>query len=354
MMDLIEQIASDRVIDLAFQWLCDRRRDYSAHDDVWRLRADWDEIKPRLQEQLRTGTYRLAPVRRIRGTEESLEVWEAQDALVLKAVAIVLTERLLPELSTKCYHVAGRGGAKAAVREAREHLSENGFVYRTDVKSYYASIDHELLLERLAECVHDERVLDLCRQYLRRTVYHGGRYEDVTQGIALGCPLSPLMGALYLKPLDDAVEATGLFYARFMDDWVVLAPSRWRLRRVVKQVNQILADLKICTHPEKTFVGRTERGFDFLGYEFLPGVIEGDSSLPQATRFRLQVSPRAWARFVERFGRLYEQGADNHRLGQYVRRWMIWVRSGLHTQLIDLLPHWPIGLPPLDPGLQTT
>lgn len=50
-------------------------------------------------------------------------------------------------------------------------------------------------------------------------------------GIALGCPLSPLMGALYLKPFDEAVGATGLFYAQFVDDWVVLAPSRWRLRR---------------------------------------------------------------------------------------------------------------------------
>ena len=42
----------------------------------------------------------------------------------------------------------------------------------------------------------------------------------------LGCPLSPLMGALYLKRLDERMERTGLFYARFMDDWVVLAPRR--------------------------------------------------------------------------------------------------------------------------------
>jgi len=125
-----------------------------------------------------------------------------------------------------------------------------------------------------------------------------------------------------------ATASDRLFYARFMDDWVVLAPSRWRLRRVVKQVNQILVDLKICPHPEKTFVGRTERGFDFLGYEFLPGVTERDSSQATATGFCVRVSRRAAARFVERFGRLYEQGADNHRLGQYVRRWMIWVKAG--------------------------
>ena len=57
---------------------------------------------------------------------------------------------------------------------------------------------------------------------MRRTIYNGGLYEDVTRGL----PLSPMMGALYLKPVDDAMGESGLFYARFMDDWVVLAPTR--------------------------------------------------------------------------------------------------------------------------------
>jgi hypothetical protein len=49
---------------------------------------------------------------------------------------------------------------------------------------------------------------------LRRTIYDGGLYEDVERGIALGCPLSPLVGALYLKVLDERMAATGLAYAR--------------------------------------------------------------------------------------------------------------------------------------------
>ena len=63
-------------------------------------------------------------------------------------------------------------------------------------------------------------------QYLRRTIYDGGLYEGVTVGIPLGCSLSAVMGALYVKPVDDAVAETGLFYARFMDDWVVRAGPR--------------------------------------------------------------------------------------------------------------------------------
>ena len=99
-----------------------------------------------------------------------------------------------------------------------EHLGEHTFVFRSDVKSYYASINHEILFAQLEGHIDDPRLLELLWQYMRRTVYDGGRYEDVTVGIPLGCPLSPLMGALYLKPVDDAMAETGLFYARFLGD----------------------------------------------------------------------------------------------------------------------------------------
>ncbi len=79
----------------------------------------------------------------------------------------------------------------------------------------------------------------------------------------------------YLKPLDDAMEKTGLFYARFMDDWVVLSPSRWKLRKAIRKANQVLAQLKVEKHPDKTFIGKVDRGFDFLGYHFTPRAAYG-------------------------------------------------------------------------------
>ena len=56
-----------------------------------------------------------------------------------------------------------------------------------------------------------------------------------------------------------------------MDDWIVLAPTRYKLRQAIKVVNRTLAKLKLGKHPDKTFIGRIERGFDFLGYHFSPG-----------------------------------------------------------------------------------
>ena len=163
----------------------------------------------------------------------------------------------------------------------------------------------------------DRRVLDLLRQYVRRTIYDGGLYEDVERGISLGCPLSPLMGALYLKLLDERVEETGLAYARFMDDWVILAPTRWKLREAIRLVNQTLAELQLDQHPDKTFIGRISRGFDFLGYAFTPA--------------GLDAAPQAIERCVQRVSQLYERGVDLIHIGTYVRRWLQWARSGLRA-----------------------
>ena len=86
--------------------------------------------------------------------------------------------------------------------------------------------------------------------------------------VALSCPLSPLMGAVFLDVLDRRMEVTGLVYVRFMDDWVILAPTRWKLRKAVRIVNETLAELKVEQHPDKTFIGRVRRGFDFVEYRF--------------------------------------------------------------------------------------
>ncbi len=82
------------------------------------------------------------------------------------------------------------------------HLGTNRFVMRSDVKSYYASIDHHLLLDRLATHIKDKAVLNLIGQYLRRTAESGGQFFDYERGISLGCPLSPLIGAYFPTELD--------------------------------------------------------------------------------------------------------------------------------------------------------
>ncbi len=69
------------------------------------------------------------------------------------------------------------------------------FVLKTDVASYYASIDHVKLLDRLAAVLPDRNVLSLVGQMLCRVSEGGGLYHEFRRGLPLGCPLSPLLGA---------------------------------------------------------------------------------------------------------------------------------------------------------------
>jgi retron-type reverse transcriptase len=165
------------------------------------------------------------------------------------------------------------------------------FVFKSDVKSYYASMNHDILIEQLTQLIDDPLVLDLVCQYVRRTVVTDGIYTDVQQGIPLGCSLSPLMAAVYLTPLDEAMEKTGLFYARFMDDWVVFAPTRWKLRKVVRITNRVLQRLRVEKHPDKTFIGRVVSGFEFLGYHLKPS-LQADKAVAQVTTEDAGVLPK--------------------------------------------------------------
>jgi len=192
-------------------------------------------------------------------------------------------------------------------------------VLRTDVKDYYASIDHYLLMEQLAKYIKDKFILNLLWQYLHRMVECGGLYREIQLGISRGCPLSPLIGAFFLTELDTRCQQDGLFYVRYMDDILILVPTRWKLRRAVKTLNEIFNTLKLEKHPDKTFVGRIERGFDFLGYHFSPR--------------GLGLARKTVENFLARATRLYEQEREApdgaSMLGLYVRRWVSWVEGGL-------------------------
>ena len=187
------------------------------------------------------------------------------------------------------------------------------------MKSSYASIDHVMLLDQLAVHIKDRGVLNLLGQHLRRTSERGGAFWDYEKGISLRCPLSPMTGAFFLNALDAAAAKLRLFYVRFMDDILILAPTRWQLRGAVKAVNQMLGALRLEKHPDKTVIGRIERGFDCLGSHFSPA--------------GLAVAKQTVANFIEKASRLSEQerraAPAATSLEKYVRSWLRWAQGGV-------------------------
>ena len=105
-----------------------------------------------------------------------------------------------------------------------------------------------------------------------------------------------------------------------MDDIIVLAPTRRKPRRVVKTLHQELDALQLEKHPENTFTGGIEKGFDFLGYRFTPR--------------SLTLARKTIENFLERALRLYEQEPGERwgspHLESYVTHWRRWATAGLN------------------------
>ena len=268
---MLNEVITDANLTRAYDWLCHARRDTHYNNDVWHLRCHWSKIKPIIQANLRARAYYFSPGKHYQINGLSLGVWNAQDALVQKALSLVLTKHLAPLLSKDCYHLAGRGGPKACVMQIKNAIADYNFVCRSDVNSYYATIDHSVLMRRLQVYINDDIVLALLARMLARVDDVNAELYHVSVGISKGNPLSPLLGAVYLDTMDRELahycQPRTLRYFRFMDDWLILCYTKYQLRDIVKIMNTNLDLVKQTKHPFKTYIGRlTDHGIDFLGY----------------------------------------------------------------------------------------
>jgi RNA-directed DNA polymerase len=174
-----------------------------------------------------------------------------------------------------------------------------------------------------------QKIIKLNGEVIHRCAEFGGEFRDIEDGTSRGCPISPLLGALYLSALDNHFAEKDAYYIRYMDDILILSKTRWQNRKVVRELNQILSGLKVEKHPDRTFIGKVERGFDFLGYHF--------------SREPLRLAQVTTEKHVLHIIQLYEQlrikkatsneMADS--LGLYVKRWQRWATAGLQGIKLD-------------------
>jgi hypothetical protein len=320
---LMHALTADALLEEAFGWLCRQRTGWPDSADIWTFRRHWPREKAQLQRELRAGTYQIGLlIRTSLAHGEEMDLWSARDALVMKALALVLAPVL--KVSPHCTHLKGHGGLKGAIRRVLAHVASHPFVFKTDVQSYYASIDHHRLLDLLAQQIPEPLILNLIGQYLKRRAERGGLVWEYQRGISLGSPLSPLLGAVFLTAVDDQVAEQGVCYVRYMDDILVMAPTRWTLRRAIRRVKHGLAGLGLTPHPDKTWVGKSRQGCEFLGY--------------LVSEAGITVAATTVARCVVRIRRLQERERGGPRgsspLGVYVSRWRRWAEGGVP----DLLP----------------
>ena len=166
-------------------------------------------------------------------------------------------------------------GCKDALREVDRLLGEGyTFVVDADLRSYFDSIPHDSLMERVEARISDGRVLALLKGWLEQDIFDGMQSWTPTGGTPQGAVISPLLANLYLHPLDVLMKDKGHRMVRYADDFVVLCRSRDEAEAALAEVRQWVEANGLALHPDKTHVGDCRlpgQGFEFLGYRFEAG-----------------------------------------------------------------------------------
>ena len=254
------------------------------HVTVEQFDHDWNTNLKGLSEQLRTGTYCPQAVRRVQipkpGSHETrpLGIPTVRDRVVQGAVRHVLEPIFEREFAEHSYGFRPRRGCKDALRRV-DHLLKQGYVYvvDADLKSYFDTIPHGPLMDRVRERIADGRVLTLIESFLTAGIMDGLEEWVPEAGAPQGAVLSPLLSNIYLNPLDHLMASQGFEMVRYADDFVILCQTAADAQRALEQVQQWTAEAGLTLHPSKTRIVdvRTD-GFDFLGYHF-----QGDQRWPR-------------------------------------------------------------------------
>lgn len=305
--DIIPPLFTLNDLEGAFQWVCTLRKKYSSNSDIWRLRRDWKHIKPEMLDRLNDGSYSFGLLDRYEFDDAIISLWTSQDMIALKFITQVLGQFMADHIPMTCYHIKGHGGLKKAVADTHAALPDHQFIFLSDVKSFYESTRFDVLMGIIQEYVSHPVLLKLIHKALRRTETRGGLfYEYHEKGLPMGSPLSPLFGAIALIPLDKAMEQVkGIFYARYMDDWVVLTKTKTALRKVIKKTHDVMNTLKFKLHPTKTYIGKISKGFNFLAF-----YMDLDKILPATETIR---------RALEHVAALYESPPQENKSHRYKR-----------------------------------
>ena len=233
-----------------------------------------------LQQALKEGSYQPLPVKRVfipkaGGGERPLGIPAVKDRIVQTALKMVIEPIFENEFVEHSYGFRPLRGCKLALRTVDGCLKAGQtWVVDADMKSYFDTIPHALLMDEVEKFISDGKVLKLIQTYLEQDILDGMNRWTPIAGTPQGAVISPLLANLYLHSLDKLMMQSGYTMVRYADDFVILCQSQEEAQNALALAQQWVNGKGLTLHPDKTQVGEClveGQGFEFLGYRFEAG-----------------------------------------------------------------------------------
>ena len=358
---LVDKVYSRK--NLALAWEAVRRNRGAAGVDRQSLgdfASSLEENLELLHEELRTKTYEPQALRRVhiskagkRGELRPLGIPAVRDRICQQA----LVQRLAPifeaDFDDSSYGYRQGRSPHGAMRKIWSEIQVGrAWIVDADLRNFFGSVDHALLMQLVTRRIADGRVLELIEQMLEAPVLESGRVTPTVRGTPQGGVVSPLLANVLLTPFDREMRARGYQLTRYADDWVVTCTTRAEAEGALATARRILETLGVVLHPEKTRIVHVRHGFEFLGYVVRQG--KKPLRLPQhriksgARQGALYAQPneKARRRFKDKIRVLTRRRAPVSTeqlirdINPVIRGWGIYYRRAHVRKLFNQLDRW--------------
>lgn len=235
------------------------------------MQKKWLKIK----QDILDGKYRPAPVKRVEIPKpdgigvRQLGIPTVIDRIIQQAIYQEIVLSFEPTFSDNSYGFRRGRKAQQAVLKAQKYIQEGcEWVVDIDLEKFFDTVNHDILMSRIARKVKDKKILLLIRKFLQAGVMENGLVHATEEGTPQGGPLSPLLSNIMLDDFDKELERRGLRFARYADDCNIYVKSEKAGKRVMESATKYLTTkLKLKVNQLKSAVAHPwER--KFLGFTF--------------------------------------------------------------------------------------
>jgi RNA-directed DNA polymerase len=278
---LMDKVYAMATLQAAWQQVQKNKGSYGVDGmSIERFAVKQEQYLLELQQALKEGSYQPLPVKRVfipkaGGGERPLGIPAVKDRIVQTALKMVIEPIFENEFVEHSYGFRPLRGCKLALRTVDGCLKAGQtWVVDADLKSYFDTIPHALLMVEVEKFISDGKVLKLIQTYLEQDILDAMNRWTPIAGTPQGAVISPLLANLYLHSLDKRMMQAGYTMVRYADDFVVLCQSQEEAQNALALAQQWVDDKGLILHPDKTHVGNClvkGQGFEFLGYRFEAG-----------------------------------------------------------------------------------